>query len=142
MFTLDSDTQTVVGKDNASTQTTVTTVEESTETFKKEVQDVYTSTDDLEKVPLRIECTEDGDVADVAIEMTFFTIEAIQDDDKAILLYTGFPSHLYLMTCSNFLSPAVATLNYHSKDSEKELSFMGRHQSLTPVNEFSLHYVD
>ena len=77
-------------------------------------------------------------MGDGSFKVTPFAIEAIQYDDKAVLFYTGLPSYTYLLTCFNFLGPAVATLNYHSKDSEKEPHFMGRRRALTPVNEFFL----
>ena len=47
---------------------------------------------------------------------------------------------MYMMICFNFLGPALAALSYHEKNSGKETSFMGRHRSLTPLNEFFLTF--
>ena len=85
-----------------------------------------TSTDDLEMTHPSTESAEDDNTEDSSSKMTPFTIEAIQHDNKAVLLYTGFSSYSYLMTCFNFLGPAVAVLNYYSKDSEKEPHFLKR----------------
>ena len=126
VFTLDSDTQTVINKDDISIQTkVVATVDASTEAHKPDIQDICTSTDDIEMTQPSTESAEDDDMEDSSLKMTPFTIEAIQHDDKAVLFCMGFPSHTYLMTCFNFLGLAVAVLNYHSKDSEKEPYFLG-----------------
>ena len=103
-------------------QATVTTEEASTDINTKLLNDknVSTSTDDL------------------GAPLTHFCVEAVKDDDKAIRFYTGFSSYMYMMICFNFLGPAVAALSYHEKNSGKETSFMGRHRSLTPLNEFFL----
>ena len=139
VFTLDSDTQTAISTDDVCTQTEeVATAEASTETHKPDVQDMCTSTDDLEITKPSTEYSEDDDTEDSSFKMTPFTIESIQHDDKAVLFYTGFSSYAYLITCFNFLGPAVTTLNYHSKDSEKEPHFTGRRRALTSLNEFFL----
>ena len=75
---------------------------------------------------------------DLGAPLTQFCVEAFKDDDKAIRFYTGFSSYMSMMICFNFLGPAVAALCYHEKSSGKETSFMGRHRSLTPHNEFFL----
>ena len=118
-FTLDADTQTVVSKEEAFVQATVTTAEASTE-ISKNIGGIGTMTDDLEK------------------KISAFCIKAIKDNEKAITYYKGFPSYLHLMICWNFLGAAVNALHYNVKENEKEATFMGRSHSLTPLNKYFL----
>ena len=121
-LTLDSGIQAVVNKEEAEIQATVTTAEASTEINTRLLRDkdVSTLTDDLK------------------VSLPLFSIECIEDDNKAILFYTGFPSHTLLLTCYNFFGPAATVLCYCEKNSGKEASFLGRQRSLTPLNEFFL----
>ena len=107
---------------DAEIQATVTTEEASTDVNTKLLnnKDISTSTDDL------------------CAPLAQFSLETFKDDDKAIRFYTGFASYKCFMICFNFLGPAVATLCYDEKSSGKEASFMGRHRSLTPLNEYFL----
>ena len=78
---------------------------------------------------------------EIVEETTPFRIEQIQDDDKLVNFYTGFPSFLHLLACFQFLGPAVAVLSY---DSSKVIQHaakacaLGRPHILTPLNEFFL----
>ena len=62
-----------------------------------------------------------------------FSIECIEDDDKAILFYTGFPTHS-LVNLLQFFGPSATILCYCGK----EARFLGRQRSLTSLNEFFL----
>ena len=104
----------------------MTTKEASTEINTKLLRDkdISTSTDDLKAL------------------LPQFNIECIEDDDKAILFYMGFPSYMLLLTCFNFLGAAATVLCNNESNCGKETSFLGWHRSLTPLNEFFLTLVD
>ena len=70
-----------------------------------------------------------------------FRLEQIQDDDKFISFYSGFPSFLHLLACYQFLGAAVATLSYDPSKTNQDAATacgMGRHHILSPINEFFL----
>ena len=67
-----------------------------------------------------------------------FRIEQIKDDDQAIKFYTGFPTFLHLVTCFNFLRPAVVSLCYNDLKSDRIPTAVGRPHTLSPMNEFFL----
>ena len=66
--------------------------------------------------------------------VTPFSIEQINDDDKMIRFYTGFPSFLLLMICFKFLGAAVSNLSYgdHLKLAK------GKPNKLSALNDFFL----
>ena len=67
-----------------------------------------------------------------------FRLEQIQDDDKFISFYSGFPSFLHLLACYQFLGAAVATLSYGPSKTNQDAATacgMGHHHILSPINE-------
>ena len=63
--------------------------------------------------PLLLSSTKNASTStDDLYAMIPFCIEAIQDDDKAVLFHTGFPSYMLLMICFNFLGPETSVLSY------------------------------
>ena len=79
------------------------------------------------------QCTKTDKITD---EVSPFGIEQIQDNDKLINFYTGFPTILHLITCFQFLGPAVAVLSYDPskiiQDAAKACA-LGRPHILTPL---------
>ena len=72
------------------------------------------------------------------LEHYCFRSSSIYNDDSKIAFYTGFPDYKTLMTCFNFLGPAVDNLTYwdSGKQTDRSLSKTGRSRSLTPLEEF------
>lgn len=81
------------------------------------------------------------DELDEDSEVTPFKIEQIEDNDKLVNFYIGFPSFLHHLTCFHFLGSAVTALSYDADKNVQDptkVCGMGQHHILTPINKFFL----
>ena len=121
---LDSAVQTcTMIKEDAEVQAMITTEEASTDINQRLLNNA------------RPFSTMTGDLNSPA---TQFSIGSIKHDDKAILFYIGFPSYILLLICFSFLGPVAMVLCYDKRSIDPEVSFVGCHRALAPINEFFL----
>ena len=71
------------------------------------------------------------------LEASKLRLGNIKDDNKKVQFYTGFPTYGSLVTCYNFLGPAVDSLVYWGGRKGGEVKHAGgRSRTLPPMEEF------
>ena len=95
-----------------------------------QTENIYTSIDELQQENIELK---------KKVEALKFRLSSIQDDDKQIQFYTGFPTYSNYLACFNFLGPAVNCLCYWGSqklDVHEKRHAGGRSRSLAPLEEF------